>query len=76
MQIFEKETSPFKTLHIDHFGSLDATSNGYKYILVIVDAYAKFVWLFPTKSAGTDEVLIALKIFICHVCISTVYNFG
>jgi len=61
MQIFEKEISPFKTLHIDHFGPLETTSNGYKYILVIVDAYTKFVWLFPTKSAGTDEVLIILK---------------
>jgi len=61
MQIFEKETSPFKTLHIDHFGPLEATSKGYKYILVIVDAYTKFVWLFPTKSTGTDEAVTALK---------------
>jgi len=50
MQIYEKETSPFKTLHIDHFGPLEVTSKGYKYILVIVDAYTKFVWLYPTKS--------------------------
>ncbi|CAL1689693.1 unnamed protein product [Lasius platythorax] len=61
MQIFEKETSPFKTLHIDHFGPLEITNDDFKHVLVIVDAYTKFVWLFPAKSTGTDEVLMTFK---------------
>ena len=34
-----------------------ATTKAYKHILVIVDGFSKFVWLYPTKSTTTKEVL-------------------
>ncbi|EFN72529.1 Pro-Pol polyprotein, partial [Camponotus floridanus] len=56
LEIFEKIALPLHTIHLDHFGPLEATAYGYKYILVVVDAFTKFTWLFPTKSTTTDEV--------------------
>ena len=61
MLIYEKETIPFQTVHIDHFGPLAETIDNFKHILVIIDAFTKFVWLFATKSTGTDEVLGCLE---------------
>nr|XP_012147359.1 PREDICTED: uncharacterized protein LOC105663389 [Megachile rotundata] len=62
MQIYEKDTIPFQTIHIDHFGPLEETTEKFKYILVIVDACTKFVWLFPTKSTGANEVINSLTL--------------
>lgn len=61
LQIFEKDDVPFGTIHVDHFGPLETTIDKYKYILVVIDAFTKFVWLFPTISTGTDEVIEILK---------------
>lgn len=48
---------PLDTFHIDHLGPLPSTKKNYKHILVIVDAFSKFVWLYPTKSTTTTKVL-------------------
>lgn len=50
------------TLHMDYIGPLQPTSKKYKHMLVIVDGFTKFVWIFPTKSTGTSEVLKKMKI--------------
>lgn len=62
MQLIVREPLPFSTLHLDHYGPLEATNDDYKHVLIIIDAYTKFVWLFPTKSTGTAEVIDALNI--------------
>jgi len=49
-----------KKPQIDHLGPLETISDGYKYVLVVIDAYTKFVWLFSTNSTDT-KILIALK---------------
>lgn len=60
MQIVERELVPFLTLHVDHFGPLERTRDGFQHILVIVDSCTRFVWLYPTKSTGTSEVIQCL----------------
>lgn len=45
------------TLHLDHVGPLPSTKKKYNHLLVIVDAFTKFTWIFATKSIGTAEVL-------------------
>lgn len=49
------------TYHIDHLGSLESTHKSYKHILVVVDAFTKFVWLYPTKSTTAKDGLEKLK---------------
>uniref|UniRef100_A0A182YTC7 Uncharacterized protein n=1 Tax=Anopheles stephensi TaxID=30069 RepID=A0A182YTC7_ANOST len=50
-----KEPYPFDTLHIDHFGPLPTSSLKRKYLLVVVDAFTKFIKLYPTSSTSTRE---------------------
>jgi len=56
-----KEDQPLQTLHIDHLGIQEATLRKYKYILIVIDAFTKFTWLYPTRSTSSDEVILHLK---------------
>lgn len=40
---------------------MTATSKLYRYLLVIVDGFFKFVWIYPTKTTNMKEVLSKLK---------------
>ncbi|KAK9509894.1 hypothetical protein O3M35_004785 [Rhynocoris fuscipes] len=57
LNTIEKGDSPLDTYHIDHLGPMTLTTKKYKYLLIIVDAFSKFIWIYPTKSTGTREVL-------------------
>lgn len=57
----EKESIPIDTLHIDHLEPLPSTTKSYNYVLVVIDAFSKFTWLYGTKSTGTTEVLTQLS---------------
>lgn len=58
----EKEANPLHTLHLDHVGPLTETRKLYNHILTMVDAFTKFVWLFPTKSTTAAEVISKLQV--------------
>ncbi|KAL0861495.1 hypothetical protein ABMA27_009023 [Loxostege sticticalis] len=58
----EKASIPMHTLHCDHIGPLCQTKKMYNYILTVVDAFTKFVWLFPTKSTTSRETIDKLLI--------------
>lgn len=58
----DKADVPFDTWHIDHLGPLPSTSKQYHHILAVIDAFTKFVWLFPVKSTTSAEVICKLKI--------------
>lgn len=60
LHCIEKGNLPLVKLHLDHLGPMDATSKMYKHIFAYVDGFSKFVWLFPTKSTGADEVITKL----------------
>lgn len=53
----DKADKPLVTYHLDHVGPMESTHKQYNHILVVVDAFTKFVWLYPTKSTGTNEVI-------------------
>ncbi|KAK9681060.1 7tm Odorant receptor [Popillia japonica] len=53
----EKGEVPLQIYHVDHLGPMIQTGKGYKYLFVLVDAFSKFVWLYPTKTTSTKEVL-------------------
>jgi len=52
---------PFQVVHMDHYGPLIESSDGRKHILILVDAYSRYTWLFAVKSAGTKEVIENFK---------------
>jgi len=50
-----KGNLPFQTIHIDHYGPLEKSGKGYKYIFSIIDSFTKFIKLYPCKSTKTEE---------------------
>lgn len=57
----DKHDEPLHTYHIDHVGPMETTSKRYAHILVVVDAFTKFTWLYPTKSTGSTETISKLE---------------
>lgn len=57
-----KRHLPLDTYHLDHCGPFESTKKNYKYIFLVIDAFCKFVWIFPTKTLNTNEVLDKLNI--------------
>lgn len=51
-----KKPLQFDTLHLDHFGPLPALISKRKYLLVVIDAFTKFVKLYPVNSMSTKEI--------------------
>lgn len=62
----EKEDTPLHTIHIDHIGPMTKTKKMYNYLLTIVDAFTKFVRIFPTKSTTSKEAIDKLNIHQQH----------
>lgn len=61
MNTIDKGSLPLDVYHIDYLGPLASTKKNYRHILVIVDAFSKFIWLYPTRSTRTVEVVDRLK---------------
>lgn len=52
---WEKPDVPFSTVHIDALGPLP-TSEGYKFVLILVDAFTKFCLLYPIYRQDVGEL--------------------
>lgn len=61
LQPIDKGDKPLEIYHLDHLGPIPSTKKSYAHILAVVDAFSKFVWLYPTKSTTSDEVIKKLK---------------
>lgn len=57
----DKKATPLDTYHIDRLGPMPSTKKAYNHIFVVVDAFTKFVWLYPTKTTTADETISKLK---------------
>lgn len=60
----EKPSQPMHVLHADCLGPLPKTTEGYKHILVLVDAFTKYCVLQPLKTAKADETQHVFQMFI------------
>lgn len=56
-----KEKLPFDTVHVDHFGPLEKTGTGYRHLLIIIDAFTKFIRICPCKSTTSEEAIKHLR---------------
>ena len=59
---------PWKTIHTDLLGPLPETPEGYRWVLLVVCAFTKFVELIPLKVTTADTVTEAL--------VGTFYRYG
>lgn len=56
-----KGDTPFETLHIDHVGPFVKSSKGNTHLLVIIDAYTKFIVLKPVRNTKISVVVDKLQ---------------
>lgn len=60
----DKPSEPMNTIHADCLGPLESTSEGFKQILVLIDAFTKYCVLLPLKSVKAEETRQAFQLFI------------
>jgi len=53
----DKGDIPLDTYHVDHLGPLPSIKKNCRYILLVIDTFSKFIWLYPTKSADASDVI-------------------
>ena len=56
-----KVARPFHTVHIDHLGPFVNSTRGNTQLLVIVDAFTKFVLMYPVRNTKTRYVVESLS---------------
>lgn len=61
-----KEDTPLHTFHVDHVGKLSSTSKNYKHLLVVIDGFTKFTWIFAVKSTTSREAIQKLNVIHQH----------
>lgn len=62
----DKGTKPFETVHVDHYGPLETTKKRNKYILLVIDAFTKYVKVYATKTTCASEVIAHLKNYFIY----------
>ncbi|KAK2578390.1 hypothetical protein KPH14_011876 [Odynerus spinipes] len=60
LNVIEKTPIPFHTIHVDHVGPFETSRKHNKYLLVMVDAFTKFVIIEPVKMQKTRHTLKVL----------------
>ena len=56
-----KHARPFHTLHVDHLGPFVKSKSKNKYLLVVVDAFTKFVFISAVKNTKSSGVIKELE---------------
>lgn len=59
--ISSHSTQPMEKLYIDIFGPLTRSSKQNKYLLIVVDDFTKFNWLFPMKEIKSKKIIELLN---------------
>lgn len=57
----DKFDMPLHTYHMDHCVDMASTAKNYKHILVVIDGFTKFTWLYPTKTTTSAETIRKLQ---------------
>ena len=59
-----KYTLPFRCWALDFLPNLPETPDGFKYILLCVDPFSKWIELIPTRTKSSKEVYRAIELYI------------
>lgn len=57
-----KEPIPFHTVHLDHLGPFQRTKRGNQYIVVLIDAFTKYINIKAVNSTKSSPVIKFLEI--------------
>lgn len=60
----DKKPIPFETVHADCVGPFPVSPDGFKQLLLIIDAFTKFLFLIPLKTLSGPETCDVLRIYL------------
>ena len=61
---WQNDTIPFRTVHIDHKGLLDPPSNRNLYCLLVIDAFSRFLMVYPVTNTSAQATIAAVEKWI------------
>ena len=64
LEKWQNETDPSRTVHIDHEGPLHRTSANNVHFLLIVDAFSRFLMVYPVRNTTTMATITAVEKWI------------
>ena len=64
LEDWQKETVPFRTIHIDHKGPLHPPSNRNFHCLLIIDDFSRFLMVYPVTNTGAQATISAVEKWI------------
>ena len=64
LEEWQNETVPFCTIHIDHKGPIHPTSAGNVHCLLIVDAFSRFLMVYPVRNTTALATITAVEKWI------------
>ena len=64
LEEWQNETVPFCTIHIDHKGPIHPTSAGNVHCLLIVDAFSRFLMVYPVRNTTAVATITAVEKWI------------
>ena len=64
LEEWQNETVPFRTIHIDHKGPLHPPSNRNLHCLLVIDAFSRFLMVYPVTNTGAQATISAVEKWI------------
>ena len=64
LEEWQNETVPFRTIHIDHKGPIHPTSAGNVHCLLIIDAFSRFLMVYPVRNTTALATITAVEKWI------------
>ena len=64
LEEWQNETVPFRTIHIDHKGPIHPTGASNVHCLLIVDAFSRFLMVYPVRNTTSLATITAVKKWI------------
>ena len=64
LEEWQNETTPFRTIHIDHKGPLHPPSNRNLHCLLVIDAFSRFSMVYPVTNTGAQATISAVEKWI------------
>ena len=64
LQEWKNETTPFRTIHIDHKGPLHPPSNRNLLCLLVIDAFSRFLMVYPNTNTGAQATISVVEKWI------------
>ena len=64
LEEWQNETVPFRTIHIDHKGPIHPTSASNVHGLLIVEAFSRFLMVYPVRNTTASATISAVEKWI------------